>query len=95
MILNRKNFAEYMAQYEGQKVVILCARYQYRGTVSEVGEDFCVLANPDVIEVSGSAQADRPERTDSIPESIPVKYDAIEMCYRPAWIDAEGTSGQG
>ena len=84
-----------MARYEGQKIVILCARYQYRGTVTEIGQDFCVLANPDVIEVSGSATGENPERTDSIPESIPVRYDAIEMCYRPNWIDAGGQNGQG
>jgi hypothetical protein len=81
-------FTEIAKKFVGQKVAVLCARYQYRGILSEVGTDYLVLAMSTSVERSGISQAVRPEQEDVIGSSIIIKTDAIELFYQPNWVNA-------
>jgi hypothetical protein len=77
---------ERLKSYLGQPIAILCARYWYRGILREVGEDHVLITNPRAVEVTGSAQADRPEREDIIPSDLMVRIDFMEIVCQPTWV---------
>lgn len=77
---------ERLLGYKGQPVAILCARYWYRGILADVGEDHVVLSNPRAVEVTGSAQQDRPEREDPIPSDLMIRIDFMEIVCQPTWV---------
>jgi len=79
--------ATLLKKHVGEKVVIICARYQYWGVLSEVNDEAIVLAKAVAVESSGSAQADKPQTTDPIGSSIIVMLGAIETFYWPKWVN--------
>lgn len=54
--------------------------------MNEVGEDHVVLINPRAVEVTGSAQQNRPEREDIIPSDLMVRTDFMEIVCQPNWV---------
>ena len=78
-------FKDVVNAHVGQKVAVLCARYQYRGVVSKVTDDCLILANSMSVEISGASAATKPEREDAIGGSVTIKLDAIEIFYQPNW----------
>jgi hypothetical protein len=78
-------FRQVVEAYKGQPVAVLCARYQYRGTLSVAGEDFLILANAAAVEVSGASRSDTPETEDPVGGAVVIKYDAIELLWQPNW----------
>ena len=83
-----RNFSDLAKQYIGQPVAVLCARYQYRGQLSQVMTDCIVLANASCVEVSGACNLERPQTEDPIGGSVTIKTDAIEILYQPNWCNA-------
>lgn len=81
-------FSEVCNKKMGERVAVLCARYQYRGVLTEVYDDCLVLANATCVEVSGIAQGERPNTEDAVGGSITIKTDAIELFYQPNWVNA-------
>ena len=81
-----ENFEDYAKNYVGQKVAVLCARYQYRGKLTKVTSDCILLANARSVEISGPSNSDHPEREDNIDGTIAIKNDAIELFYQPQWV---------
>lgn len=81
-------FTEEAKKFEGQKVAVLAARYQYRGILSQVSKDCIVLANALAVESSGASSLDRASREDAIFGSVIIKTDAIEILYQPKWVFA-------
>lgn len=81
-------FSEHAAQFIGQKVAVLAARYQYRGKLAEVGTDYLVLSNATAVETSGTSSAAQPQVEDAIGGSVTIKIDAIELLYQPNWSKA-------
>lgn len=75
-----------LKQYEGQPVAILCARYWYRGVLKELGADYVLLKYPRAVEVTGSAQSERPEREDPIPSDLMIRIDFMEIVCQPTWV---------
>ena len=88
MLNGLTKFGEIINSHEGQKIAVLCARYQYRGVVAHVGEDFIVLANARSVEISGPSAKATPEREDDIGGFVIIKHDAIEIAYQPTWSQA-------
>jgi hypothetical protein len=88
MEVKKVDFSVIAQQYIGQQVAILCARYQYRGQVSQVTSDCIVLANASCVEVSGACSLERPQTEDAIGGSVIIKTDAIEILYQPNWCNA-------
>lgn len=82
------SFSETAKEYEGQKVAVMCARYQYRGVLSHVGTDHLVLANATAVETSGTASGETPQTEDAINGSVVIKNDAVEILYQPRWCHA-------
>ena len=82
-------FADVAKQYIGQKVAVMCARYQYRGILSCVTSECLVLALATSVEVSGVASLDKPSTEDAVGGSIVIKNDAIELLYQPNWCFAK------
>ena len=78
---------ESLSKHIGEKVVLICARYQYWGVLSEISENSLVLANTVVVESSGSAQGDAPQTVDPIGSSIVVMLGAVECFYWPKWVN--------
>jgi hypothetical protein len=78
-------FADLLKQYIGQQVAVLCARYQYRGVLSECLSDSLVLANAASVEISGPSNQTAPNTEDKIHSSVVIKYDAVEIFYQPKW----------
>jgi len=83
-----RNFSDLAKQYIGQQVAVLCARYQYRGELSQVLADCITLANSSCVEVSGACNLERPQTEDPIGGSVTIKTDAIEILYQPNWCNA-------
>lgn len=84
-----QHFCEIAQKFIGQKVAVLCSRYQYRGILSTVAEDCIVLANATAVETSGASLSKAPQVEDNIGGSIIVKNDAIELLYQPTWCAAK------
>ena len=80
-------WTEYLTPYIGRNIAVWCARYAYRGQLEKVGEQCLLLRNPYAVEVSGSATSKKVETEDKIPDFIIISLDAIEMVFRPAWVD--------
>ena len=83
-----KTFTDTAKGHEGQKVAVLCARYQYRGVLSEVHNDHIILANATAVEISGPSNTEAPQTEDPIGGSVVIKTDAIEILYQPKWSQA-------
>ena len=71
--------------YVGQPLAVLCARFNYRGVLSTVGEDFLVLAQARAVESSGASSQDRPSNEDPIGSSVVISLNAVELVYQPNW----------
>ena len=74
-----------LQMYIGQPLAILCARFNYRGILSVVGEDFVVLAKARAVESSGASSQERPSNEDPIGSSVIISLNAVELIYQPAW----------
>jgi len=81
--------------YIGQKVVILCGRYQYRGILVDIVSGFVILANCrtsfpfnhkcDKLSLSSEKNL---EQEDDINGPVLINVNSIEMIYRPLkWAD--------
>ena len=68
---------DYFKKLQGQIVMIIGARYNYRGIVSVVNEDSLVLTNSTAVSEMGSAQAEKPTHEDPVGTQL-VAYGAIE-----------------
>lgn len=77
--------AEIAAQFLGQHIAVLCARYNYRGILSHVGTDCIVLAQARAVETSGASNQEMPSTEDPIGSSIVISLGAIEILYQPQW----------
>jgi hypothetical protein len=71
--------------YIGQPLAVLCARFNYRGILSTVGDDFLVLAQARAVESSGASSQERPSNEDSIGSSVIISLNAVELIYQPNW----------
>lgn len=76
---------ETLTQFIGQPIAILCARFNYRGILSEVGEDHVILAQARAVESSGASSQERPSNEDPIGSSVIISLNAVELCYFPRW----------
>jgi hypothetical protein len=88
MLKGLESFAQIAKKHVGQKIAVLCARYQYRGVVAHVADDCIVLTNSRSVEISGPSAAPKPEREDDIGGFVVIKLDAIEIMYQPTWSQA-------
>jgi hypothetical protein len=77
-----------LQMYIGQPLAILCARFNYRGILSVVGEDFVVLAKARAVESSGASSQERPSNEDPIGSSVVISLNAVELVYQPNWCQA-------
>ena len=81
-----------LSNYVGQKVAVLCNRYQYRGVFSQVIGDgldrVLVLANATAVEASGPSSGDTPNTEDPIGGSVLIPYQMVELVYQPNWSQA-------
>lgn len=67
--------------YLGQPLAVLCARFNYRGILSAIGEDFLVLAQARAVESSGASAQERPSNEDVIGSSVVISLNAVELVY--------------
>ena len=74
-----------LQMYIGQPLAILCARFNYRGILSVVGEDYVVLAQARAVESSGASSQERPSNEDAIGSSVIISLNAVELVYQPSW----------
>jgi hypothetical protein len=78
-------FAEIAKKFIGQNVAVICARYHYRGVLSEANNECLVIANAHSVEVSGPSNSNQPQAEDRIGSAVVIKNDAIEILYQPQW----------
>jgi len=83
-----RNMANLVKMYIGQKVAILCGRYQYRGILVDVIADIAILSNTRSVEISGPSRQEKPEREDLVDTPMFIHANSIEIIYRPNWSDA-------
>jgi hypothetical protein len=74
-----------LTQFIGQPIAILCARFNYRGILSSVGEDHVVLAQARAVESSGASNQERPTTEDPVGSSVIISLNAVELIYWPNW----------
>lgn len=63
--------------FVGEKVAVLCARYQYRGILSKAEDDHLVLSNARAIESSGASKQAQPSSEDPIDGDVAISYGAV------------------
>lgn len=80
-----ESMKDVLRAYVGQPLAVLCARFNYRGVLSTVGEDFLVLAQARAVESSGASSQDRPSNEDPIGSSVVISLNAVELVYQPNW----------
>jgi hypothetical protein len=80
-----QELSEILEAYIGQPLAILCARFNYRGILSKVGDNFVVLAQARAVESSGASSQERPSNEDPIGSSVIISINAIELIYQPNW----------
>lgn len=79
------SMAQVAQQFLGQPVAVLCARYNYRGILSHVGED-CLRSRRRVRLKPLALLARRPPNTeDPIGSSVIISLGAVEIIYQPRW----------
>ncbi len=77
--------SECFEKFKGQKIVMQCARYVYWGRLSEVGDDYIILADAVAVEETGPCSGPEPRTVDPIGGSIVVSLDAYEIMMQPEW----------
>jgi hypothetical protein len=80
-----EELSEILQSYVGQPLAILCARFNYRGILSKVGQNFVVLAQARAVESSGASSQERPSNEDPIGSSVIISVNSIELIYQPNW----------
>lgn len=80
-----ESMKDVVKSYVGQPIAVLCARFNYRGVLSTVGEDFLVLAQARAVESSGASSQERPSNEDPIGSSVVISLNAVELIYQPNW----------
>ena len=83
-----KSIANHLEQYLGDKIAVICARYQYWGVLSEILDNAIVVADAVAVEQSGACSRDEPQETDPICGSVVIMLDAIEIVFQPNWSKA-------
>jgi hypothetical protein len=73
-------------KYMGLPLAILCARYWYRGIVSETGRDYITLSHVRAVEVTGPASSPTPTTEDPVPSDLTISTGAIEQFCQPLWV---------
>lgn len=82
-------FADMLREtYLGQRIAVLCVRYHYRGVLAEVGEDFMILSNATIVELSGPSNNETPSSEDPMNGSAIIKLDAIEIAHQVRWTES-------
>jgi len=80
-----EELSDILQSYLGQPLAILCARFNYRGILSKVGQNFVVLAQARAVESSGASSQERPSNEDPIGSSVIISVNSIELIYQPNW----------
>jgi hypothetical protein len=82
--------AENLSRFIGSNIYVVCARYAYRGVLSEVTDDgqAMVLSNVAAVQQSGSAQGEAPISEDPIGGSMVIMTGAIESISQPNFVNA-------
>jgi hypothetical protein len=75
-----------LAKYKGKPIAALCARYWYRGILSEIDDNWAVLSFARAVEVTGSATQPIPSAEDPIPSDVMVSLGAVEIVCQPLWV---------
>jgi hypothetical protein len=84
-VVGENKLQKTLQQFVGQPIAVLCARFNYRGILSFVGDDHLVLAQARAVESSGASSQERPSNEDVIGSSVIISLNAIELCYWPNW----------
>lgn len=85
----RPRLADAFERVRGEPVAIFGVCFAYRGVVAEVGDDHVRLAQPRMIEHTGSASAPRAQDEEPLPGDCLIAFGAIELVYWPAWVAAD------
>lgn len=83
---SRPSMADAFERVLREPVAIFGVCFAYRGIVAEVGADHVRLAQPRMIEHTGSASAARATDEEPLPGDCLIAYGAIELVYWPAWV---------
>lgn len=84
----KSSLSTHLNMLVGQPVAIMCARYNYRGIVAEVGDDHVVLSNASMVEISGRNSNDKPDTEDPFFGSVAISLFAVEQVSQPNWVHA-------
>ena len=87
-VCSDKSYFSEVARLVGQKVAVLCARYHYRGILSNVFADGLMLTDATVVEQSGSASQERPTSEDPINGTVWISKDAVEIVHQCRWVSS-------
>lgn len=88
-VATRSTMGEVLQAYVGERVAIICARFNYMGTVSSVGSDHVILANAYAVEESGPSSGERAITTDCVTSSVVISLGAVEIVFQPRWCFAD------
>ena len=75
-----------LQEYIGSHVAVLCARFNYMGILSSVGQGYLILAQAHAVEESGPSNNDAPVTADNIGSSIIISFAAVEIVFQPNWV---------
>ena len=80
-----KSLSEVLQMYLGMPISLICARFNYRGILSSVGSDHCILALARAVEESGASASQAPITEDVVGSSVIISLNAVEIVMQPNW----------
>lgn len=80
-----KSLSELLNCYLGMPISLICARFNYRGILSSVGSDHCILAMARAVEESGPSSGSAPLTEDVVGSSVIISLNAVEIVMQPNW----------
>lgn len=76
---------EWLEQWKNQPIAVINCRYNYRGILTVIGEDFIVLSQAFVVNTSGAVTNEKPTDEEPIHGDKIIMLGALESAWQPIW----------
>lgn len=84
----RTSFDDFLKDYVGKNIAVLCARFWYRGKLTSVSASAVILNPAMQIDVTGRNENDKPEMEDPMRGPVCIRTEFIEQVCFPNWVNA-------
>jgi len=86
VVENAKCFTDTLQQFQDRRLIVIGARYSYRGVLCEVDKDYLVFDDVTALTFNPPFDIRSPDNEDPIKGAITISADAIECFYQPKYL---------